>query len=243
MFCVTNQRGDAMSLSDLAKPIQAFLDATRARDTEALLATFTEDAVLSDMGKDHRGAQIRAWNEALYLGSNVRVHPLHVEEREGQAVLAVAVDGDYESYGVTEPFQLDWYFALRGERIASLRMVEVKLALPKPVVAFVKAMNMYDGDAVMATFAEGALVNDQQREHLGKSAIRRWLDKEIIGDQVTMYVTETRDHAGACAVIAKVTGAYDKTGLPDPLTLRFYFSYANEGITQLVIVPVKRDAA
>ena len=77
-----------MFLSDLAKPIQAFLDATRTRDTEALLATFTEDAVLSDMGKDHRGAQIPAWNEALYLGSNVRVHPLHVEAREGRRLRA-----------------------------------------------------------------------------------------------------------------------------------------------------------
>ena len=179
--------------------------------------------------KDHRGTQIREWNDALYLGSNVRVHPIHVEERDGRTVLAVAVDGDYESYGVTEPFQLDWYFALRGERIASLRMVEVKLALPKPVLAFVKAMNMHDGDGVMVTFAEDALVSDQQREHVGKGAIRRWLDKEIIGDKVTMYVIEATAHAGGCAVMAKVTGAYDKTGLPDPLTLQFYFSHTNGG--------------
>jgi hypothetical protein len=44
---------------------------------------------------------------------------------------------------------------------------------------------------------------------------------------VTMYVTESRKHTdGRCCVVAKVTGTYDKTGLPDPLTLRFYFSAA-----------------
>jgi hypothetical protein len=54
--------------------------------------------------------------------------------------------------------------------------------------------------------------------------IRAWLAKEIAGDRVTMFVTETQRHPGGVAVLAKVTGDYDKTGLPDPLELRFYFT-------------------
>jgi hypothetical protein len=54
----------------------------------------------------------------------------------------------------------------------------------------------------------------------------QWLAKEIAGDRVTMFVTETLRHPGGVAVLAKVTGDYDKTGLPDPLELRFYFTLA-----------------
>lgn len=60
-----------MVLSDLPKPIQTFLTATEKRDAEASLGAFMDDAVLTDMGKEHRGAAIRSWNEEFYLGSNV----------------------------------------------------------------------------------------------------------------------------------------------------------------------------
>ena len=62
-----------MYLNDLPKPIRTFLDATQKRDSAALLSAFTDDAVLVDMGKEHRGAEIRRWNDELYLGSNVCV--------------------------------------------------------------------------------------------------------------------------------------------------------------------------
>ena len=68
-----------MSLSTLPQPIKAFLQATASRDRAALLASFANDAVLIDMGKEHRGEQIAHWNDTLYLGSNVRVHPLHIK--------------------------------------------------------------------------------------------------------------------------------------------------------------------
>ena len=41
-----------------------------------------------------------------------------------------------------------------------------------------------------------------------------------------MFVTEILRHPGGVAVLAKVTGDYDKTGLSDPLELRFYFTLA-----------------
>ena len=72
-----------MSLSTLPQPIKAFLQATASRDRAALLASFANDAVLIDMGEEHRGEEIARWTDSLYLGSNVRVHPLHTEERDG----------------------------------------------------------------------------------------------------------------------------------------------------------------
>ena len=64
--------------------------------------------------------------------------------------------------------------------------------------------------------------------------------KKIAGDRVTMFITEILRHPGGVAVLAKVTGDYDKTGLPDPLELRFYFTLAGDAIAQLVVIPAKR---
>jgi len=41
----------------LPKPVEAFIAATHARDSAALMATFSEHAVLADMGKTHRGEE------------------------------------------------------------------------------------------------------------------------------------------------------------------------------------------
>ena len=152
-----------MSLSALPQPIKALLQATATHDRAAVLASFADDAVLIDMGKEHRGLEIAHWADALYLGSNVRVHPLHTEERDGHTVLTVAVDGDYEALGVTEPFQLDWHIQVAGDRIARLRMVEEKLDLPAPVLGFVQAMNMYDLDGMASRFSPEAIANDNMR--------------------------------------------------------------------------------
>ena len=61
-----------MSLSALPQPIKAFLQATASRDRAALLASYADDAVLIDMGEEHRGDEIARWTDSLYLGSNVR---------------------------------------------------------------------------------------------------------------------------------------------------------------------------
>ena len=88
----------------------------------------------------------------------------------------------------------------------------------------------------MATFAETALVNDQHREYVGLSAIRNWAAREIISDRVTMEVTGTAIRGNNIALVANIDGEYDKTGLPTPLTLTFYFSVSADRIEQLIIL-------
>jgi ketosteroid isomerase-like protein len=65
-----------------------------------------------------------------------------------------------------------------------------------PVLAeFIAAVNAFDENAIEATFAEDALVNDVHREFWGREAIRRWLARELVGNRVTVEVTEILDHA------------------------------------------------
>jgi hypothetical protein len=100
----------------------------------------------------------------------------------------------------------------------------------------VRAVNAFDADAVLATFAEDAYVNDASREIRGLNAIRAFVDKEIVGDHVTMDVTEVIDHHGDTIVRATYDGDYDKTNLPDPLVLTNYFSVRDGKIVSLVVI-------
>jgi hypothetical protein len=108
--------------------------------------------------------------------------------------------------------------------------------LPAPVQGYIAASNAFDGDALIGWFADDALVNDARREFWGKQAIRAWLDREIIGDKVTMDVTATAVHYGEVIVHAVMDGEYDKTGLPDPFVLTYYFTVHYDRIVRLIII-------
>jgi ketosteroid isomerase-like protein len=113
--------------------------------------------------------------------------------------------------------------------------------LPKVVADHIAACNAHDVEAWMATFAPDAMLNDIQREFIGTDAIRAFGDKEIFGDNVTMAVRRAWDRHGDVTVHAKLDGTYDKTGLPNPLILSFYFSLRGDQITQLIIVHNKTE--
>ncbi len=98
------------------------------------------------------------------------------------------------------------------------------------------AVNAFDEDAIMGTFAEDALVNDAHREFWGKDAIRRWVAKEMVGDRVTIEPTEVIDHYGATFVRGRYDGNFDKTHLPDELILTNYFTIRDGKIASLFVI-------
>ena len=87
------------------------------------------------------------------------------------------------------------------------------------VAEHVAAVNAFDIDAIVATFAGDAYVNDARREITGADAIRAWVTKEMVGDHVTMDVREVVDHYGDIIVRARYDGTFDKTNLPDELVM------------------------
>jgi len=114
-------------------------------------------------------------------------------------------------------------------------------ALPTLVAAYVEATNSFDLERLLATFADDALVNDQLRDYWGKPAIRKWAERDIIGERLTMDVTEVIEHYGNFIVTASVDGKYDKRGMPDPLVLAFYFTPHGDRIVQLIILRNRFD--
>jgi hypothetical protein len=117
----------------------------------------------------------------------------------------------------------------------------VSVVLPPLLATYVEANNSFDLERLLGTFVEDALVNDQLRDYWGKSAIREWAKRDIIGERLTMNVTKVINHHGNFIVTANVDGNYDKRGLPDPLVLTFYFTTQSDLIVQLIILRNRFD--
>jgi SnoaL-like domain len=106
-----------------------------------------------------------------------------------------------------------------------------------PVIAsHIEAINSFDVDAIMDTFADDALVNDVAREFWGREHIRAFVSQELVGDRVTMDPVEAVDNAGMWCVRCRYEGDYDKTGLPDPLIMTNYLRVRDGKIVTLFIV-------
>jgi SnoaL-like domain len=113
---------------------------------------------------------------------------------------------------------------------------KVITALPDVVATHIAAVNAFDTEGIVATFADDAYVNDNRREIWGKDAIHKFMAKEFVGDQVTMDVREIVDHYGDIIVRAKYDGTYDKTNLPDELIMSSYFSVRAGKIISLTVI-------
>lgn len=108
--------------------------------------------------------------------------------------------------------------------------------LPEVIAKHIHAVNAHDTDGATAPFADDAYVNDAQREIVGKEAIRKWIAKEIVADDVTMQVEEVIPHHGEYIVRARFDGNYEKKGLPDPLVLTSYFAVRDGEIVSLTVL-------
>ncbi len=100
----------------------------------------------------------------------------------------------------------------------------------------IRAINAHDLDAMLATFAEDAYVNDARRQIDGIGAIRRWAEKEIIGDSVTIEPREATEHYGETIVSGKYDGTYDKTNLPPELIMTNYYNVVGGKIVSLTVI-------
>ena len=108
--------------------------------------------------------------------------------------------------------------------------------LPAIVAEHIAAVNDFDTDRIVATFAPDAYVNDNRREIWGTESIRAFMAKEFVGDHVTMEVLEVVDHYGDILVRARYDGTYDKTNLPEKFVMTSYFGIREGRIISLTVI-------
>jgi ketosteroid isomerase-like protein len=109
-------------------------------------------------------------------------------------------------------------------------------ALTGIVAEHIDAINAGDIDRTVATFAEDAYVNDNRREFIGIDAIRDWVAQEVVSEKVTIEVREVSDQYGDTVVRVAYDGAFDRTNLPDEITMTNYFSVRDGKIVSLMII-------
>jgi hypothetical protein len=107
------------------------------------------------------------------------------------------------------------------------------MKLPKPVEAYIRAINAGDAAALQSSFAHDAVVKDVEREFRGITAIKEWANHEIFAVNVTLEVMEAVERDGQTIVTVKIDGTFDRTGLPDPLLMEHCFTVAGHKIAAL----------
>lgn len=115
--------------------------------------------------------------------------------------------------------------------------------LPPVIRDFISATNRHDGEAFIATFAKDAIVNDFARNFKGTDAIKKWSDKEMIGDRVTFEADEITEHYGEYIITALTDGNYDKSKSPDPTYLDYFFTCRNNEIVKMIVIKNKEKSA
>jgi uncharacterized protein (TIGR02246 family) len=103
--------------TQLPQPIATYMQATNARDTDALLASFTPDAVVTDEGQEYHGvAQIRAWREKTNEKYHFTLDVTDIAEGGNETIVTTLVSGTFDG----SPIQLHYHFTLKGDKIAAL---------------------------------------------------------------------------------------------------------------------------
>lgn len=122
-------------------------------------------------------------------------------------------------------------------------MSKEAIKLPAVIQSFIKATNDHDGNAFINTFADNALVNDVARNFWGKDLINQWSNKEIIDVKITFEPCEIIEHYGDFIITGLINGNYDKSKVPDPTYLDYFFTVKDNKIVKLIITKNKEKSA
>ena len=103
----------------LPGPIAAYFAADR-EGGEPVARCFTDDAVVKDEGRTHRGrAAIRDWKEEASARYQYTCEPFACELGDGAVVVTSRLTGTFPG----SPVNLRFFFVLEGDQIASLEIL------------------------------------------------------------------------------------------------------------------------
>jgi len=102
---------------NLPRPIASLFYAFNAKDTDALLACFAPDALLTDEEQEYRGpAAIKGWFAIVNAKYKPSVEVTELADDGGEIVVTAQVSGTFPGSQI----QLHYHFTLKDGRIAAL---------------------------------------------------------------------------------------------------------------------------
>ncbi|MFC7287288.1 nuclear transport factor 2 family protein [Herminiimonas glaciei] len=103
----------------IPQPIAAYVLAENSHDIDSVTKCFTQDAVVKDEGKFHRGRdQIRAWKLETASKYSAYIAPIQVTSNDKAYVLKASVYGNFPG----SPAVLHFHFLTVGDLINSLEV-------------------------------------------------------------------------------------------------------------------------
>jgi hypothetical protein len=107
--------------------IAAHIEAINSFDVEAIMDTFTEDALVNDASREFWGhARVRAWIAQEMVGDHVTLDPVEVADNDGLYAVRCRFDGDYDKTNLPDPLIMTNYFRVRAGKIATLFVIKNK---------------------------------------------------------------------------------------------------------------------
>ena len=103
------------------------------------------------------------------------------------------------------------------------------ISLPQTVERFVSATNAHDADALLATFAPGAVVVDDGATFATETELRGFVEDQMVAPRIVLTPTSY----DADRLVASGDGDFPG----GPLTFAFVFTTEDDRITRLVIDP------
>jgi len=104
---------------ELPPPVAGYFEADKEERSDAIASWFAEDAIVEDDGKTHAGRDaIVAWKVEYTKAFTSTAEPFAVAEDGDQIIVTSHVTGDFPG----SPIDLRYFFALRGEQIARLKI-------------------------------------------------------------------------------------------------------------------------
>jgi hypothetical protein len=100
--------------------------AINAFDTDAIMDTFTDDALVNDVQREFWGKDdIRRWVEREIVGVKVTVEVTDAIQHDGLTVVQGVYDGEYDKTGLPDPLILTHYVIVAEDtgRIANLIVI------------------------------------------------------------------------------------------------------------------------
>ena len=103
--------------TNLPQPIASYFQAANAHDTDALLETFTTDAVVADESREYRGhEEIRKWSDWTIQEYHPTFEVTEVTQMGDETVATVQVSGTFDG----SPISLQFHFTIERDKIAAL---------------------------------------------------------------------------------------------------------------------------
>jgi ketosteroid isomerase-like protein len=103
--------------------------------------------------------------------------------------------------------------------------------LPAPLRSYFAAKNGKDIDSMLASFLEDAIVKDEGRIHVGRAAIREWMEETTRKYGVSVEVSDVEQEGDTARIAALVSGNFPGS----PATLHYTFELSDDRIAGLEI--------